>query len=179
MARHQDVKAKIVLMGYYNPILQFGVSEFLSLGSQSGVDAVIVVDLPVGESGEFRARCKGFGVSFIDLITPSTSLLRMKEIVQDAEGFLYITSRLGVTGAKDQLEEGLEEFVNRVRCVVKMTGNDVPVAVGFGVKDKDQFLQVAEMAHGVVVGSRIIELIDGFRDHGIFLTDFSGFVSEN
>ncbi|KXH28631.1 tryptophan synthase [Colletotrichum salicis] len=151
-ARDQGLKAPVMLMGYYNPLLSYGEERLLTDCKTSGVNGFIVVDLPPEEAISFRKLCTNGGLSYVPLIAPATSDARMKILCKLADSFIYVVSRQGVTGALGSMNANLPDLVARVK---KYSGNK-PAAVGFGVSTRDHFLSVAQLADGVVVGSQII-----------------------
>lgn len=154
-ARSRGLKAPVMLMGYYNPLLSYGEERLLKDCKESGVNGFIVVDLPPEEAISFRSLCTKGGLSYVPLIAPATSDIRMKILCQLADSFIYVVSRMGVTGATGTMNANLPELLERVK---KYSGNK-PAAVGFGVSTREHFLSVANMADGVVVGSQIITTI--------------------
>ncbi|KAK1639331.1 tryptophan synthase [Colletotrichum phormii] len=151
-ARDRGLKAPVMLMGYYNPLLSYGEQRLLTDCKTSGVNGFIVVDLPPEEAISFRKLCTKGGLSYVPLIAPATSDARMKILCKLADSFIYVVSRQGVTGALGSMNANLPDLVARVK---KYSGNK-PAAVGFGVSTRDHFLSVAQLADGVVVGSQII-----------------------
>ncbi|KAI8286311.1 Tryptophan synthase [Colletotrichum sp. SAR11_57] len=151
-ARSQGLKAPVMLMGYYNPLLSYGEERLLDDCKSAGVNGFIVVDLPPEEAISFRKLCTKGGLSYVPLIAPATSDARMKILCKLADSFIYVVSRQGVTGALGSLNANLPDLIDRVK---KYSG-DKPAAVGFGVSTREHFLSVAQLADGVVVGSQII-----------------------
>ncbi|KAK1751165.1 tryptophan synthase beta subunit-like PLP-dependent enzyme [Echria macrotheca] len=151
-ARQRGLKAPILLMGYYNPLLSYGEERLLKDCKESGVNGFIVVDLPPEEAVSFRKLCSRGGLSYVPLIAPATSDTRMRLLCQLADSFIYVVSRQGVTGALGTLNANLPELLARVK---KYSG-DKPAAVGFGVSTRDHFVSVSQIADGVVVGSMIV-----------------------
>jgi tryptophan synthase len=141
-------------MGYYNPFLNYGESALMKDCQASGVNGFIFVDLPPEEAVRFRDCCSEFGLSYVPLITPSTSESRMKRLVTVASSFIYVVSTLGVTGARESVNSDLPAFLERIK---KHT--NLPLAVGFGVSTREHFLSVGAHAEGVVIGSKIITII--------------------
>jgi tryptophan synthase len=154
-ARQKGLKAPIIFMGYYNPILAYGEERLLKDCREAGVNGFIVVDLPPEEAVSFRNFCAKGGLSYVPLISPATSETRMKLLCKLADSFIYVVSRMGVTGATGSLNAGLPALLQRVK---EWSGN-VPAAVGFGVSTRDHFLSVSKIADGVVVGSQIVTTI--------------------
>lgn len=151
-ARRKGLKAPILFMGYYNPLLSYGEERILKDAKEAGVNGFIVVDLPPEEAIRFRNFCTKGGLSYIPLIAPATSEERMKLLCKIADSFIYVVSRMGVTGATGKLSTGIQELVDRVHKY----SNNVPAAVGFGVSTRQHFLDVGAVAEGVVIGSQIV-----------------------
>jgi tryptophan synthase alpha chain len=149
-----QVDVPLVLMGYANPILAMGRSEFVEAASAVGVDGVIVVDLPPEEDEALFACLAGYGVDPILLAAPTTEPKRLAMLADRTRGFLYYVSLTGVTGARNQLARGIEESVRSIRI-----SSNVPVCVGFGVSTPEHVRELARFADGVVVGSALIEAI--------------------
>ena len=152
--RNKDEITPIVLMGYYNPIYIYGVDRFLKDAVAAGVDGLIVVDMPPEEDAELRPPASGAGLNFIRLATPTTDAKRMPAVLANSSGFVYYVSIAGITGtaAPDLADVGAH--VARIKAATKL-----PVAVGFGVKTKEQVGAIAKVAEGVVVGSAIVSAI--------------------
>lgn len=155
VARKRGLKAPILLMGYYNPLLSYGEERLLKDCKEAGVNGFIIVDLPPEEAVSFRRLCTRGGLSYVPLIAPATSDARMRILCQLADSFIYVVSRQGVTGASGTLNAHLPELLSRVK---KYSG-DKPAAVGFGVSTRDHFQSVSQLADGVVVGSQIVTTI--------------------
>ncbi|KAK5653430.1 hypothetical protein OQA88_8915 [Cercophora sp. LCS_1] len=151
-SRKRGLKAPILLMGYYNPLLSYGEERLINDCKEAGVNGFIIVDLPPEEAVSFRRLCSSGGLSYVPLIAPATSDTRMRLLCQLADSFIYVVSRQGVTGALGTLNANLPELLARVK---KYSG-DKPAAVGFGVSTRDHFVSVAQIADGVVVGSMIV-----------------------
>ena len=139
-------------MGYYNPLLSYGEERMLKDAKEAGVNGFIMVDLPPEEAVKFRNLCTKAGLSYVPLIAPATSEARMKLLCRIADSFIYVVSRMGVTGATGTLNVGLPQLLERVH---QYSGN-IPAAVGFGVSTREHFLSVASIAEGVVIGSQIV-----------------------
>ncbi len=140
----------LVLFSYLNPLLAGG-GDALTRAAQAGFSGVLVTDLPVGSDPELEARIGDGPLAFIRLVAPTTPAPRMREIAEHGSGFVYLISRLGVTGVRDDLPAELPETVARLRGATTL-----PVAVGFGVSRPEQAAAVARIADGVVVGSAIV-----------------------
>ncbi|TDZ25268.1 Tryptophan synthase [Colletotrichum sidae] len=154
-ARSQGLKAPVMLMGYYNPLLSYGEERLLTDCKTAGVNGFIVVDLPPEEAISFRKLCTKGGLSYVPLIAPATSDARMKILCKLADSFIYVVSRQGVTGALGSLNANLPALIDRV----KLYSGDKPAAVGFGVSTREHFMSVAQLSDGVVVGSQIISTL--------------------
>lgn len=150
---HTDIP--IILFSYYNPVLAYGNDDFYRDAVEAGADGVLIVDLPPEESDEMTAQWTGNSLSLIRLIAPTTPVERMRAISSSASGFVYLVSKVGVTGS-DGLDTGsVDEYMDRVRSV---TG--LPVCVGFGISTPEQVASVALVADGVVIGSAFERLIE-------------------
>jgi len=152
--RQLGVEAPLVPMGYYNPILAYGIEAFVSDAASAGVDGLIVVDLPPEESAPVREACLANNIRLIYLLAPTSTEERIKLVASMACGFIYCVSVTGVTGARDELSPGLEEFVKRVR-----SNTHLPIAVGFGISQPKHFQAVGQIADAAVIGSAIIDEI--------------------
>eukprot|EP00300_Choanocystis_sp_HF-7_P042316 c9069_g1_i2.p1 GENE.c9069_g1_i2~~c9069_g1_i2.p1 ORF type:complete len:694 (+),score=171.89 c9069_g1_i2:3-2084(+) len=156
-ARKQGVTIPVVLMGYFNPILSYGLERIAKDAKDAGVDGFIIVDLPPEEAGEILQHLHANDLSFIPLVTPTTPSSRLPLIAKVATSFVYCVSVAGVTGQRTSVSTALPALLQRIREHV-----DVPVAVGFGVSERSHVVEIAKQgAQGVVVGSAIITAIDG------------------
>ncbi|EPY51891.1 tryptophan synthase [Schizosaccharomyces cryophilus OY26] len=156
-AREAGVTIPIILMGYYNPIYNYGDTKTIQKTKEVGANGFIIVDLPPEEAVGFRAECAKEGLSFVPLVAPSTTDKRMKVLASIADSFIYVVSRMGSTGSSStgSINSALPDLCDRIR---KYAG-DTPLAVGFGVNTNEHFRYVGSVADGVVVGSKIIDLI--------------------
>lgn len=159
VARTKGLTVPVVLMGYYNPFMAFGLDNLMDSCKTAGVDGFIIVDLPPEEGRAFIEKATARGLAYIPLVSPTTTDERIKYLSSNAGSFLYCVSVTGVTGARGSLAGDLKEFVNRVR-----TNSHVPLAVGFGISTPEQVAEVSELAEGVVVGSAIINTIESAMD---------------
>lgn len=155
LARSKGLHVPVLIMGYYNPFFKYGEERLLADCKAAGVNGFIVVDLPPEEAVDFRKFCTKGGLSYVPLIAPSTSDARMKILCQLADSFIYVVSRMGVTGATGSLGNGIPELLTRVKT---FSGN-TPLAVGFGVSTHEHFTSLAPFSDGIVVGSQIITTI--------------------
>jgi len=149
----------IVLFGYYNPILIYGNERFAKRATASGVDGILVVDLPPEESSELRKYTDRSEIDFISLIAPTSADDRIRKISQNARGFLYYISITGITGtAKPQVSD-IKREMKRIRSITTL-----PVVVGFGISTRKQAGEIAPYADGIVIGSAFVRLIDENSD---------------
>eukprot|EP00980_Cylindrotheca_fusiformis_P004662 scaffold991_cov128-Cylindrotheca_fusiformis.AAC.34 len=154
-ARDMGLTVPVVLMGYFNPFLQYGAEKLCADTKEAGADGFIVVDLPPEEGIELNKECIKNGLSNIPLVAPTSSDKRIKSLTEMASSFLYCVSVTGVTGARDSLPPDLNDFIKRVR-----SQTELPLAVGFGISSPEMVNGVAMMADGVVVGSAILNAME-------------------
>ncbi len=157
--RKDDQATPIVLMGYYNPIYIYGVDRFLADAKAAGIDGLIVVDLPPEEDAELCIPALKAGLNFIRLATPTTDDKRLPTVLGNTSGFVYYVSITGITGAATPDFGKTAEAVARIK-----RHTDLPVAVGFGVKNADHASAVARGADAVVVGSALVDALKGSLD---------------
>jgi tryptophan synthase alpha chain len=150
--RAKGVTQPLLLMGYYNPILSYGVSRFVSDAARAGADGLIVPDLPPEEAGELETAARECQVALIFLVAPTSTPERIALVAGHSTGFLYLVSLTGVTGARAQVSSGLQEFIGRVRLHTSL-----PLAVGFGISTPGQAGKAGSLADGVIVGSALIQ----------------------
>ena len=156
----RKVAIPLVFMSYYNPIFHFGRSAFCRACAESGVAGLIVPDLPPEEGKELGMACEKNGVDLVYLLAPNSGESRTRLVAERSRGFIYLVSLTGVTGPRKALPKGLEAFVQRVRRETSL-----PLAVGFGIAGPEQAKRVARVADGVIVGSRVVQLIQ--QDPGL------------
>jgi tryptophan synthase alpha chain len=144
-------RAPVVLMVYVNVVMTAGAEAFALRAAAAGASGLIVPDLPHDEAGEVRAACDAEGLALVPLVAPTTTPERVAEIGADARGFVYTVSLTGTTGERRELPPALTETVARVRGATAL-----PVAVGFGISTPEHAGTVAQLADGVVVGSRVV-----------------------
>lgn len=152
--RRRDSETPVVLMGYANPVVAMGLDEFATLAEQAGVDGVLTVDLPPEESELLKVQLERRNMDAIFLVAPTTKPERVQKIVDGASGYIYYVSLKGVTGASHL---DTSEVAEKTRAIKAKT--DLPVCVGFGIKDAESASQVAAVADGVVVGSLLVDNI--------------------
>jgi tryptophan synthase alpha chain len=178
--RKRGVDIPLVLMGYYNPMLAYGLEKFIYDAQEAGVDGFIIPDLPIEEADEFELALSGAvgeveaqlngvnrpstalrsaqdgGLPLIQMLAPTTPNERMESIARNAKGFVYLVSVIGVTGARSSISDGLGELIARVR-----EHTSAPVCVGFGIGTPEQAKEVGALADGVIVGSACVKTIGG------------------
>ena len=166
--RQRGVAIPLVLMGYYNPMLAYGLEKFVCDTVDAGADGFIVPDLPVEESNELQSALRHLhrtsttsqkssplsAIPLIQMLAPTTPDERMEKIARDAQGFIYLVSVIGVTGERKSISEGLGGLISRVR-----QHTSVPVCVGFGIGTPEQAREVGKIADGVIVGTACVRTI--------------------
>jgi len=153
--RHDDPDTPVVLMGYLNPVEIMGYEAFARAAAEAGVDGVLTVDLPPEEAGPLLAALDGCGIDPIFLLAPTTSDERTRQVAAVARGFVYYVSLKGVTGAGHLDVDAVRERVEHLRTLV-----DLPVGVGFGIRDAASAAAVGAFADAVVVGSAVVSRIE-------------------
>jgi tryptophan synthase alpha chain len=164
--RVTNKETPIVLMGYLNPIERMGYELFAKSASKAGVDAILVVDLPHEEAGEVINIFKKYNLESIFLVAPNTKTERIKEISKYASGFLYYVSLKGVTGSS-LLD--IKETSEQLKMIKKEI--DIPLVVGFGIKDANTAKVLSKDADGIVIGSAIVNIIEKEQDNKIKVND--------
>ena len=157
--RKVDAATPVVLMGYLNVFLKMGIARFCRSAALAGVDGVIVVNMPPEEAGEFKAQLMAEGLDLVLLLAPTTTASRAAAIAAQASGFLYYVSYKGVTGASHLDTDAIGARLAQLRPGLR----DLPLLVGFGIKDGATAAQVAKHADGVVVGSALVETMGSAR----------------
>jgi len=164
--RTRDAKTPVVLMGYANPVERYdllhGKDSFIRDAAQAGVDGILVVDYPPEECEEFAAKLKARGLDLIFLLAPTSTPERMRQVARIASGYVYYVSLKGVTGAGHLDTGAVEQMLPRIREHVH-----IPIGVGFGIRDAATAKAIGEVADAVVIGSKIIQLIDGQARHAV------------
>jgi tryptophan synthase alpha chain len=163
-----QVDVPLILMGYYNPILAYGLERFCKTARESGICGLIVPDLPPEEALPLREAAMQEGITLIFLIPPTAPDERIARVVEltasGPGGFIYCVSLSGVTGARDELPPHLRSFIERVRGYTK--DKEIPLAVGFGLSTPQHIASVTSYAEGAVVGSALVNLIDRYEEAG-------------
>ena len=152
--RQRGVRQPLMLMGYINPILAFGVQRFVEAADHAGADGFIVPDLPPEEAGELEAACFARQLALVFLAAPTSTPDRLSLIAAHTTGFLYLVSLTGVTGARRDLSQDLASFTQRARAATR-----TPLAIGFGVSTPAQARTVGQLAEGVIIGSALIDSV--------------------
>jgi tryptophan synthase alpha chain len=152
--RQTDTRTPVVLMGYMNPVEHYGRTRFPAAATAAGVDGLLLVDCPPEERGDLGDAMSESGLDGICLVAPTTTRDRVKDISSHASGFIYYVSLKGITGAGQLDSAGLVEPVSQIREF-----SDLPVAVGFGIKNAGMAVSVAEHADAVVIGSALVEAL--------------------
>jgi tryptophan synthase alpha chain len=151
----KETDAGLIVFSYLNPLLRLGLERFCREAAKAGVDGALVTDLTVEEAGEYRWLMAAHNLDTVFLAAPTSPDQRLKAISQACKGFVYAVSRTGITGAQKQLATDAQGLVKRIRKFTKL-----PIAVGFGIANPEQFAQVGAFADAAVVGSAIVQLIE-------------------
>lgn len=157
----EKTEVPLAFMTYINPIFTYGTDHFLEKCKKTGVDAVIIPDLPFEEKGEVLDACHANGICLISLIAPS-SKERIRMITEEAEGFVYCVSSMGVTGVRAEIKTDIRQMVR----LVKET-KDIPCAIGFGIGTPDKAREMASVSDGAIVGSAIVKLCEKYGENCI------------
>lgn len=157
----QTVKIPVILMGYINPVMQFGVEEFCKKCQEVGVDGLILPDLPLNEYvQEFKPIFEKYGILNIFLITPQTSPERIVQIDQNSEGFIYMVSSASITGSTTGITDTMIQYFERINSL-KLRN---PRLIGFGIQDHETFSKASEFAQGAIIGSAFIRVLQDSKD---------------
>lgn len=151
----EKIETPLVFMTYYNPVLNYGLNAFCKECVKFGINGLIVPDLPPEEGLELETMTRKNDLDLIYLLAPTSTESRINVVASSSRGFIYLVSLTGVTGARDTLSPELSDFVRRVREIT-----DLPLCVGFGISKVEHAKQAAALADGVIIGSRLIELIE-------------------
>ncbi len=151
-----DVSVPMVFMTYANVVYSYGTERFAQMCAQTGIDGIILPDVPFEEKGDFAPVCAQYGIDLISLIAP-TSENRIAMIAKEAAGFIYVVSSLGVTGVRSEITTDIASIVKVIR-----ENTDVPCAVGFGISTPEQAAKMAGLSDGAIVGSAIIRLLEQY-----------------
>ena len=161
------IATPLVFMTYYNPVFNFGLEVFCGCCASSGISGLIIPDLPPEEASELAEAARQYEIDLVYLLAPTSPDDRIAIAADRSRGFIYLTSLTGVTGARQSLPPDLNKFITRVRAQATQ-----PLCVGFGVSSPEQAERIAEIADGVIIGSRLLELVE--EDPGLsLLKDFT------
>ncbi len=149
----KETDIPIVFMSYINPIFHYGADKFFKKAAEAGADGAIVPDMPYEEKGELLETAEKYGLDIISMIAP-TSDQRIKMIAEEAKGFIYVVSSLGVTGVRSEINTDIGSMVKVIK-----ENTDVPAAIGFGISTPEQAKKMAEAADGVIVGSAMVKIV--------------------
>ncbi len=148
-----DVTVPLVFMTYANVVFSYGMDSFFGRCAEAGMDGIILPDVPFEEKAEFECHAEKHGIDFVSMVAP-TSEERIERIAQNAKGFIYIVSSLGVTGERSSINSHVKELVGKVKKSAK-----VPCAVGFGISTPQQASEMVQIADGAIIGSAIVRII--------------------
>jgi tryptophan synthase alpha chain len=157
--RKVDSTTPLVLMGYYNPIYNYGVEQFLIKAIENGVDGLIIVDLPPEEDDELCIPAIKYNIPFIRLATPTSNNNRLPTILKNSSGFIYYVSITGITGTQSIEIDAVKNAVDKLRSQSKL-----PIAVGFGIKTQQHVAEVTQIADAAIVGSAVVNVIERSLD---------------
>lgn len=152
--RAAGVTVPILLMGYYNPLLAYGIDRFVTDARAAGIDGLIIVDLPPEEATELEGPARRAGLHMVYLVAPTSTDERLRVVAAHCTGFMYCVSVAGVTGARTEVAADLPEFIARVRA-----HTDLPLAIGFGISSGEQVRNVGQHAEAAIVGSALVQTI--------------------
>lgn len=150
-----EVKVPIILMTYLNPIYRYGINEFVHDIQNAGVDGCIIPDLPIEEEEIITSQLEEVGIELIRLVTLTTPLERIKTIASKGKGFLYTVTIKGITGARNEYDSELNQFLKAVKAI-----SPIPVLAGFGISTQEQIKDITKYCDGVIVGSKIVDLFN-------------------
>jgi tryptophan synthase alpha chain len=167
--RARGVGQPFLVMGYYNPLLAYGLERFVEDAAAAGADGFIVPDLPPEEADDLDRLCRERGLGLIYFLAPTSTDDRVKLVAEKAQGFIYLVSIAGVTGARSQIASGLSDFVGRIK-----QATSTPIAIGFGVSTPEQAGEVSRIADGVIVGSALVQIVDRAEDKPQAAAQFIG-----
>ncbi len=163
-AFRREYATPLLLMTYWNPILQYGPARVCTEAAAAGVDGFLISDLPPEEAGDWLAVARPAGIDTIFLLAPTSPESRIRLVAEEGGGFVYCVSRLGVTGARAELPDDLFALIARIKSFT-----DHPVAVGFGISTPEQVAQVCARADGAIVGSALVQRITDAANGDLFM----------
>jgi tryptophan synthase alpha chain len=165
----QSVQIPLIMMGYFNPVMQYGVAEFCKRCSETGIDGVILPDLPLEEYNEqYKGHFRDNNLHNILLITPQTPAERIREIDEASEGFIYMVSSASVTGAGKKVEDFHQEYFERIKQMNLKT----PRLIGFGISDHDTYENACKYSRGAIIGSAFITSLQDHEEYDSTIHDF-------
>lgn len=153
--RASGVDVPLVLMGYFNPVIKYGIERYVADCARAGVDGFIVPDLPIEESDRLLALCREHGRDLVFMVAPTSTERRLELVGERGSGFVYCVSVKGVTGARQSVAEGLGAYLDRLRDYI-----DLPLVVGFGISTPEHVREVGEHADGAIVASAMIDYLN-------------------
>jgi tryptophan synthase alpha chain len=153
--RADGVGVPLMLMGYFNPVVKYGVERYVVACAQAGVDGFIIPDLPIEESDRILDLCREHGRDLIFMVAPTSTQRRMELVAKLGSGFVYCVSVTGVTGARDTVDTGLSAYLGRLR-----TYTELPLVVGFGISTPEHVTEIGKHADGVIVASAMLNYLD-------------------
>ncbi|MTI21122.1 tryptophan synthase subunit alpha [Fulvivirga sp. RKSG066] len=168
----EQVNIPVILMGYINPVLQFGFEDFCKKCEECGVDGLIFPDLPISVyENEYKAICEQYGLKNTFLITPQTSEQRIRQIDENSDGFIYMVSSASTTGAKTQVESEQESYFQRIKDMQLKS----PTLVGFGISNHETFKAASKNSRGAIIGSAFINVLSQNAD---LKNDIKNFINQ-
>lgn len=168
----QEVKTPFVYLLYYNQIFRYGIEKFLKECASSGIDGLIIPDLPYEHFDEIEPLCKHYQIEIISLVTPISGK-RENRIASKAKGFLYCVTSLGVTGVRNEFEMNLKAFMESLSRYT-----NTPKALGFGIGTVKQIKQLKEYAEGIIIGSAIVNEVEKIANHTLTIHEFGDYIKE-
>jgi tryptophan synthase alpha chain len=160
--RQRGVQQTMLMMGYVNPMLAYGVETFVHAAREAGADGLIIPDLPPEEAGQFTQACKREGLALVFFLAPTSNLERIELVAARATGFIYLVSVTGITGARTELPPDLTDYIARVRAKT-----DMPLVLGFGIGTPEHARQLKGLVDGFIVASALIKLRDVDKVHAL------------
>lgn len=155
--REAGIEVPLMLMGYFNPVVKYGIERYVDDCAAAGIDGFIIPDLPIEESARIRDAAKQHGCDLIFMTAPTSTDERLRKVGELGGGFVYCVSVTGVTGARESLSDHLGDYMARVRSFT-----DLPLGVGFGISTPEHVREVGKVADGAIVASAMINYMDGF-----------------
>lgn len=174
--RTNGITVPVLLMGYLNPVIQFGVEQFCEQCAEVGVDGLILPDMPMDVYlREYQSIFEKYGLLNIFLVTPQTSEARIRQIDSLSEGFIYTVSSASVTGSKTGVSDNMEAYFDRINAMSLRN----PRLIGFGIKDRPTFTKACHYAHGAIIGSAFIRILQESESLERDIKDFIGSIKAN